>query len=237
MRKTHLMVLAIVAVAVVLAIGAVSAYADITSDSQAPVTTTDAVASYRNTAVITATAIDNEGIAYIYYKLDNKPARLTIVADGPTSAQATIPIAKDLPLTAGSHTLKYWAQDVNGNVEAQHRTSFTVAMDPAPEPRKYLASMKVSSQRVKRNRRVRFNSAVQTGWGIAASGMQMRLIYKKRGGNWHTWKKVTLNLNGSFSRSYKMTMRRGTYYFKVKVPGDGGLKLTTYSRYKKIVVR
>ena len=60
------MVLAIVAVAVVLAVGAVSAYADITTDAQAPVTTTNAVASYWNTAAITATAADNEGIAYIY---------------------------------------------------------------------------------------------------------------------------------------------------------------------------
>ena len=104
MRKTHLMVLAIVAVTVVLAVGAVSAYADIATDAQAPVTTTNAVASYWNTAAITATATDNEGIAYIYHKVDGGPARLTIVSGkpAPTSAQASIPVAKDLPLSAGT---------------------------------------------------------------------------------------------------------------------------------------
>ena len=133
MRKTHLMGLAIVAVILVLAVGAVSAYADITTDSQAPATTTNAVANYWNTVAITATATDNEGIAYIYDKVDGGPARLTIVSGSPapTSTQASIPVAKDLPLSAGTHTVKYWAQDVNGNVEAQHTLTFTISADTA----------------------------------------------------------------------------------------------------------
>ena len=131
MRKTHLMGLAIIAVVVVLAVGAVSAYADITTDSQAPTTTTNAVASYWNTAAITAAATDNEGIAYIYNKVDGGPARLTIVSGKPASAQTTIPAAADLPLSAGTHTVKYWAQDVNGNVEAQNTLTFTLAVDTA----------------------------------------------------------------------------------------------------------
>jgi len=130
-KKTHLMVLAIVAVAVVLAVGAVSAYADITTDAQAPVTTTDAVASYWNSATITATATDNEGIAYVYSKLDGGPARLTPVPSKPVSYDVLMPTAKDLPLAAGSHELKYWAQDINGNVEAQHKINFTVGIDTA----------------------------------------------------------------------------------------------------------
>ncbi len=235
MRKTHLMVLAIVTAAVVLAIGAVGAFADLASDTTAPTTTTDAVAEYWDAATITATAVDDEGIAYIYHELDDGVVRLAIVEDKPLSAAVVVPTAKDDPLSVGAHTLKYWAQDVNGNVEAQQTLTFTIKA--TPEARKYLASMKVSSQRIKKNRRVRFNIAVQTGWGVAASEMQVRLIYKKKGGNWRTWKKVTLAPNGSISKSYKMTMRRGAYYFKVKVPGDGGLNLTTYSRYKKIVVR
>lgn len=235
MRKTHLMVLAIAAAAAVLAIGAVGAFADLASDATAPTTTTDAVAEYWDAATIVATATDDEGIAYMYHELDDGVVRLATIDGKPLSAEITIPTAKDDPLSVGTHTLKYWAQDVNGNVEAQQTLTFTIK--PAPEARKYLASMKVSSQRTQRYRKVRFNIAVQTGWGVAASDMQVRLIYKKKGGNWRTWKKVTLALNGSISKSYKMTMRRGAYYFKVKVPGDGGLNLTTYSRYKKIVVR
>jgi len=130
-RKSHLMVLAIVAVTVVLAVGAVGAYASITTDSQAPVTTTDAVASYWNTVAATVTATDNEGIAYVYNRIDGGPVRLTIVAGGPASATVAVPAAKDLPLGAGSHTLKYWAQDVNGNVEAQKSVTIAVMSDTA----------------------------------------------------------------------------------------------------------
>ncbi len=235
MRKTHLVVLAIVVAAILLAIGAVGAYADLASDVTPPTTTTDAVADYWDAATIVATATDDEGIAYMYHELDNGVVRLATIDGKPLSAEITIPTAKDDPLSVGTHTLKYWAQDVNGNVEAQQTVTFTIKA--TQEPRKYLATMKVSSQRIQRNHKVRFNTAVQTGWGVAASDMQVRLIYKKKGGNWRTWKKVTLNLNGSSSRAYRMTMPRGTYYFKIKVPGDGDLNLTTYSRYKKIVVR
>jgi cytochrome c len=130
-RKTHLMVLAIIAVTVVLAVGAVSAYADITTDSQAPVTTTNAVTGYWNTVAITATATDNEGIAYVYSRVDGGPVRLTTIAGKPASADVAIPAAADQPLAAGSHKIKYWAQDINGNVETQHEISVTVAIDTA----------------------------------------------------------------------------------------------------------
>ena len=43
MRKTHVLVLAIVAIITVLAIGAVSAYGNLASDTTAPTTTTDVV--------------------------------------------------------------------------------------------------------------------------------------------------------------------------------------------------
>ncbi len=131
MRKTHLMVLAIVTAAVVLAIGAVGAYADLASDTTAPTTTTDAVAEYWNTATITATAVDDEGIAYIYHELDDGVVRLAIVDDEPLSAMVVIPTAVDDPLSVGTHVLKYWAQDINGNVEAQNSITFTIAMDEA----------------------------------------------------------------------------------------------------------
>jgi hypothetical protein len=130
-RKTHLTMLAIVAITVVLAVGAVSAYADITTDAQAPVTTTNAGASYWNTVAITATATDNEGVAYVYSRVDGGPVRLTTIAGGPASTDVTIPAAADLPLAAGSHELEYWAQDVNGNVEAQNEIGFTVVSDTA----------------------------------------------------------------------------------------------------------
>ena len=83
MKKTHLMVLALVAGAVVLAVAAVSAYASITSDQAKPVTTTNVGSDpYWDTAAITVTATDNEGVAYIYHKLDSHVVRLDPIQPG-----------------------------------------------------------------------------------------------------------------------------------------------------------
>jgi cytochrome c len=130
-RKTHILVLAVLAVVIVLAIGAVSAYGSLASDATAPVTATDVVPSYWNDVTITATATDDEGVRYVYHELDGGVVRLATVDGSPTSTQITIPTAKDSPLAAGKHELKYWAQDINGNVEAQHVVSFTLAKDSA----------------------------------------------------------------------------------------------------------
>jgi cytochrome c len=130
-RKTHLVMLAIVAAAIVLAIGAVSAYASLASDTTAPTTVTDVAETYWNTAVITATATDDEGIAYVYHELDEGVVRLAPITGKPLSTQITIPTRMDDPLATGTHKLKYWAQDINGNVEAQHVVTFTVGSDTA----------------------------------------------------------------------------------------------------------
>lgn len=132
MRKTHLMVLAIVLAVAMLAVGAVGAYADLASDANPPVTTTDvpaAGAQYWDAATIVATATDDEGIAYIYHEFDNGLVRLATIADKPLSAAISIPTDKDMPLAAGAHKVKVWAQDVNGNVEAQQTVTFEILRD------------------------------------------------------------------------------------------------------------
>jgi hypothetical protein len=131
-RKTHVLVLSVVAIVIVLAIGAVSAYGTLADDVTAPTTTTDAVASYWDSAVITATATDAEGIRYIYHELDDGVVRLATIDGSPTSTQLTIPTAKDTPLAVGSHELQYWAQDVNGNVEAKQTVKFKIIADTVP---------------------------------------------------------------------------------------------------------
>jgi hypothetical protein len=130
-RKTRKLALVIAAVAVVMGVGAVAAYAALADDTTPPVTTTDAAAAYFNDddVVVTVTASDNEGVAYIYHELDNGVVRLFKVAGG--AAQTTAPWDYDRPLPLGEHTLKYWAQDVNGNVEAQHVITFAVKTDNA----------------------------------------------------------------------------------------------------------
>ena len=131
MRKTHLVLLAIIAAAIVLAIGAVSAYASLASDTTAPTTVTDVAAIYWNDVTIIATATDDEGIRYVYHEIDEDVVRLAPIDGKPLSTQITIPTVMDAPLAAGVHELKYWAQDINGNVETQHVVKFTVGSDTA----------------------------------------------------------------------------------------------------------
>jgi nitrate reductase cytochrome c-type subunit len=132
----------------------------------------------------------------------------------------------------GSYGIHNWAYSVRIVNTAMNQAKAVTA----PTPRKYFATLTASSKKVRKNQKVRFKGAVQTGWNIAASGKAVKLLRKKKGHSWRTWKKFTVSNNGSFSKAYRMTAR-GTWYFKIKVPGDGGLNLTNYSRYRKVVVR
>ncbi len=126
MRKTRRIALIIAVVVVVLGVGAVAAYAALNDDATPPVTTSDAAANYWNAATITLTASDDTGVAYIYYKLDDHYVHLyrvatdtppwTVAVTGPASGSAT-------------HTLRFWAQDTAGNVEARNSATFTIGGD------------------------------------------------------------------------------------------------------------
>jgi len=131
MSTTRKLALTVIAVLAAMAVGAVAAYAALGDDHTAPVTTTDLATAYYNgeDVVITLTASDDEGVAYIYHELDDGVTRLYRVEDD--LAQTTAPWDYDKPLSLGKHTLKYWAQDVNGNVEKQQRVTFAVKIDDA----------------------------------------------------------------------------------------------------------
>jgi hypothetical protein len=90
-----------------------------TPDTIAPVTTSNALATYVGSASIHLTATDNEGgsgVAATYYLLDGEPR-----ASGTDVAVSTI----------GDHTLTFWSVDAAGNVEQQNSVSFSIT---APTP-------------------------------------------------------------------------------------------------------
>jgi hypothetical protein len=88
-------------------------------DATAPVTTSDATASYVSSALIKLAATDaGSGVAATYYALDGAAQ----VAG--TSVSVTAP---------GTHSLAFWSVDVAGNVEARKTVSFTITV-PAPDP-------------------------------------------------------------------------------------------------------
>ena len=83
-------------------------------DATAPVTASDAAATYTTAAVIGLTATDGSGsgVAHTYYRLDG----------GARTEGVQLSTA-----AAGSHTLEYWSTDVAGNEELPHNTlDFTI---------------------------------------------------------------------------------------------------------------
>ena len=123
------MVALVVGVAVIVAVGAVTAYAALNDDTTPPVTTSDAVSTCYNQAVVHLTAGDASGVAYIYSRVDREVIRLTRFNDT-NPAQAGVDVTVPGP-AAGSatHTFSFWAQDAAGNVEALHTVTITIVHD------------------------------------------------------------------------------------------------------------
>ena len=88
-------------------------------DTVAPVTTSNAKATYVSSAAIALSATDaGSGVAHTYYILDG-------------AAQAE---GKNITTNVlGSHTLEFWSEDTSGNVEAHKNATFAVT-SPPPAP-------------------------------------------------------------------------------------------------------
>ncbi len=134
----------------------------------------------------------------------------------------------------GSYGLHNWAYTVAIIGKAQDQVQAVTA----PTPKKWVVSIAASKKTgatVKRNTKIRYRGSVLTGLGFTGTGT-VTLQHKLKGKSWSTWVKVTLNPNGTYSKVLKMN-KKGTWYVRAKMPGDGGLNLTNYSRYIKIKVK
>ena len=89
------------------------------ADVLAPVTTSNALATYVSSAAITLSATDaGSGVAATYYQLDG----------GAQVAGTSVTVT-----TVGSHTLEFWSVDVAGNIETHNTDSFTITAS-VPDP-------------------------------------------------------------------------------------------------------
>ena len=129
MKKTRHLAIVLVAIAIVLCIGAVGAYASMANDETAPVTTSDVATSYAGDVNFQISSSDAGGVAYLYHRFDKGVARLLTVATDTVhpAVELSVPLPLDAPLALGTHTVKFWAQDLSGNVEAQNTVNFTVS--------------------------------------------------------------------------------------------------------------
>lgn len=135
-KRKHLVALVVVA-AVILAVGAVTAYAQLATDTTPPTTSADVAATYWGPATITINATDNESVAYIYYRLlqagtpapDQPYIHLYRASSNTGQAQTTITVPAPASGSA-TYTLQYWAQDATGNVETPpNAATFTIKTD------------------------------------------------------------------------------------------------------------
>ena len=103
-------------------------------DTTAPVTVSDAKATYVSTAAIKLTATDaGSGVATTYYKLDGG-----LQTTG-TSVNVT---------AVGTHTIEFWSVDVAGNAEAHKTAAFTItAAVPVPSTGLSTVTLKVPAYR------------------------------------------------------------------------------------------
>jgi hypothetical protein len=85
-------------------------------DTTAPVTTSDAKATYVSSAAINLAATDNVGVTATYFTLDG----------GSQTSGTTINVT-----AAGSHTVQFWSVDAAGNVEVKKSATFTITV-PLP---------------------------------------------------------------------------------------------------------
>jgi len=88
-------------------------------DVTAPSTTSDVLADYAGSALITLTGADDwggSGVARTYYTLDG----------GVQTQGSTVSVS-----AVGSHTLEFWSVDVAGNIETPHKTAaFSITAPP-----------------------------------------------------------------------------------------------------------
>ena len=230
MRKTHLMVLAIVLAVAILAVGAVGAYAGLADDVDPPVTTTNAVAQYWDTAAIAVTAEDNEGIRYIYHEFDEGIVRLATIDDSPLSTTLAVPTDKDMPLAAGTHKLKYWAQDVNGNVEAQHTVTFAILQDTVKPTTTAWATSVIRGRMATLRYKV---SDAQPTKGTATTVIKIKTLSGKVV---KTIKAGTEAVNIAHSVEFRCFLSKGTYKFYVYAIDASGNRQAKVG-YSKLIVK
>ncbi len=196
-----------------------NATAPVPVDATAPVTTSDAKATYVSSAAIKLSATDaGSGVANTYYKL-NGGAQMT---------GTSINVA-----TVGSHTIEFWSVDVAGNAETHKTASFTITA-PVPVDPSGLTSttvtLRASYERDGDDDDHKSRRSVSLSGKLSANEDDLKVaIYVMKPGSstWVLVKKVeTKDSEKSNSASWKYRYNassKGTYKFQARFAGTAEL--------------
>ena len=140
-----------------------TAFLTVSTDTQAPVTTSDAKPAYAGPVTIKLTATDNatnQGVQTTYYRFDGGATQTGTTASLPQPASGTV-----------TRTIYFWSVDYSGNVEAEKSATFTVTNDSVapttttnllPAPKYYPAAR--SSSTCIRPTRARHRASPASMW-------------------------------------------------------------------------
>lgn len=132
----------------------------------------------------------------------------------------------------GSFGLHNWAYSVQIVNTAMNQARAVAA----PEPRRWIISLRVSKKVINKGQKIFFRGAIQTGWATTASG-KMTLQRRMAGQSWRNWKSQTLAANGTYKIVQRLNFNKGKWYFRTVMPGDGGLNLKNNSRNSVIRIK
>jgi hypothetical protein len=183
---------------------AFSITAPVAGDTTAPVTTSDATATYSVTATISLSATDNaggSGVAETYYRLD-----------GATRVVGTSIVTS----VAGTHTLEFWSQDLSGNVETPHQFAtfnvqaapvvYTLTRTPAAKTLTYKRKFGVAKFKL---------SAKLVGGPAKTKVVGAKVLLQSRKtttGKWTTAYTLTTSATGAVSKTISKSAKGTTYY-------------------------
>jgi nitrate/TMAO reductase-like tetraheme cytochrome c subunit len=129
----------------------------------------------------------------------------------------------------GLHNWDYSREIVN----TAHVQALTVADATA---RTWVVSLRVSKDSIKKGQKIFFRGVVQTGWGFAGKG-KVTLQRRMNGQQWRNWKTQTLKTNGTYDIQKRLNFKKGKWFFRTRMPGDGGLNLTAVSPNRVIRIK
>jgi nitrate/TMAO reductase-like tetraheme cytochrome c subunit len=105
-----------------------------------------------------------------------------------------------------------------------------------PEPRQWVVSLRVSRDSINKGQKIFFRGAVLTGWGLAGKG-KVTLQRRMNGQSWRNWKTQTLATNGTYDIRQRLNFKKGKWFFRASMPGDGGRNLANVSPNRVIRIK
>ena len=189
----------------------------VAADSTPPVTTSNARASYVDSATIDLSATDaGSGVAHTFYVLDGRLPRL----------EGTIVTVS----TLGTHTLEFWSWDYAHNQEAPHRwANFRIGL--ATVLRLTSTTIRASAATILYGKTVTLSGVVSPN----ASGQLVTIQRRINTGSWANLTTAPISSSSAYTRTISQ-MTRAAWQFRAYYAGTSSVA-ASYSPPLRVIVK